>query len=118
MGLCKIETFNPFRNHDGTTKEGIYLNTQLIMKVLVGLITLDLTAYLCYNLYVLQRNDSQTEYKMSLSLMLKILAIALLAPLGYIAFLRDTEFFPNLLLLWAGLMFLGEMLNEAIDEDI
>ena len=50
--------------------------------------------------------------------MLKILAIALLAPLGYIAFLRDTEFFPNLLLLWAGLMFLGEMLNEAIDEDI
>ncbi|WP_293694456.1 hypothetical protein [uncultured Phascolarctobacterium sp.] len=68
--------------------------------------------------YVLQQNDFQTEYKMSRSLMLKILAIALLAPLGYIAFLRDTEFFPNLLLLWAGLMFLGEMLNEAIDEDI
>ncbi|WP_304093595.1 hypothetical protein [Phascolarctobacterium succinatutens] len=94
------------------------MNTQLIMKVLVGLITLDLTAYLCYNLYVLQQNDSQTEYKMALSLMLKILAIALLASLGYIAFLRDTEFFPNLLLLWAGLIILGKMLNEAIDEDI
>ena len=94
------------------------MNTQLIMKVLIGLITLDLTAYLCYYLYVLQRNNSQTEYKMSCSLVRKILAIALLAPLGYIAFLRDTEFFPNLLLLWAALIILGKMLNEAIDEDI
>lgn len=99
------------------------MSTQLAMKILVGLVTLDVIAYPVYNLYTLKQYTKPMCGRFSIycfpcSVILRLLATIFLAPLGYIAFLRDAEFFPNLLLLWTGIMFLGYMLETAAEEEL